>query len=364
MNANDQTDWRKQRTIWYMLASDFRSGHCSEDEEEAASRTTREVFATAFHFLLALTHSTPFRSMSVYREWCMLFHMMLPLWKVILCHEGYIEEPFFDLCGKAGLSLEATGLKSARKLTAVQPRQIIREKCTFEVKANNSDGVVLFIQEMKLRTSKAVDDVCIDYVEFTADTGKSHITVCGETMKSYDTGVPLNISLYLNPTQFYEPGTILKLVLTGFNKTTQVDCNDESFRCSNSRCIWKGFMCDETDNCGDDSDEKYFVSSMCYMPMAALVLIISGILIILISLFMICYCMARLHTQLQRALEEERAYRDRRMDSFSEGPYSEFVDTYGSLIPKMPLMSTYQANMGGDSTGPYARRASARNYSY
>lgn len=58
-----------------------------------------------------------------------------------------------------------------------------------------------------------------------------------------------------------------------------------------------------------------------------------------------------------QALEEERAYRSRKVDSWSEGPYSEFVDTYGSMIPRQPLMSSvYQS---GDQAGPYARRLSS-----
>lgn len=56
-------------------------------------------------------------------------------------------------------------------------------------------------------------------VQFIAENGKAHITVCGEQEKSYDASVPLNISLYLNPTQFYEPEDILSIVLTGFNKS-------------------------------------------------------------------------------------------------------------------------------------------------
>ncbi|KAH7961854.1 hypothetical protein HPB52_012755 [Rhipicephalus sanguineus] len=107
----------------------------------------------------------------------------------------------------------------------------------------------------------------------------------------------------------------------------------------------------------DEAIGKNFVRVRPIMPMTALVLIVSGIAVILASLIMICYCMARLRTQLQRALEEERAYRSRKVDSWSEGPYSEFVDTYGSMIPRQPLLSSvYQS---GDQAGPYARRLSS-----
>ncbi|XP_042148811.1 low-density lipoprotein receptor-related protein 12-like [Ixodes scapularis] len=140
--------------------------------------------------------------------------------------------------------------------------------------------------------------------------------------------------------------------------TTQEVCKGDSFTCLNSRCIWNGFSCDGKNNCGDDSDEKYFVNSMCIMPMAALVLIVTGIFVIVTSLLMICYCMMRLRTTIQKNMEEERANRARKKDSLSEGPYSEFVDTYGSQLPKPPLMSGAYQPSGDHTTGPYTRRSS------
>lgn len=269
----------------------------------------------------------------------------------------YTQELLFDLCSGPGLTLDATGPGSAVYIVAEQPRRAVSDKCVFMVRANNSDGVVISMQKMKLRRSTAVDGICLDYVEFTGEGGRNHLTVCGSDLRSYEATVPFNVQMYINPTQYYEPGELVAFVITGYNKTTQDDCKGGSFTCANSRCIWDGFSCDKTDNCGDGSDEKYFVSSMCIMPMTALVLIVSGIAVILASLIMICYCMARLRTQLQRALEEERAYRSRKVDSWSEGPYSEFVDTYGSMIPRQPLMSSvYQS---GDQAGPYARRLSS-----
>ncbi|CAN7989866.1 unnamed protein product, partial [Ixodes pacificus] len=194
--------------------------------------------------------------------------------------------------------------------------------------------------------------------QFSADSGKTHITVCGEGIKSYDTSVPLNVSVYLNPTVTYEQEFLFSLVLTSFNKSNQIVCKGDSFTCLNSRCIWNGFSCDGKNNCGDDSDEKYFVNSMCIMPMAALVLIVTGIFVIVTSLLMICYCMMRLRTTIQKNMEEERANRARKKDSLSEGPYSEFVDTYGSQLPKPPLMSGAYQPSGDHTTGPYTRRSS------
>lgn len=61
--------------------------------------------------------------------------------------------------------LEASGINSAVRLVADQPRRMLEKKCVFQVKANNSDGVVISIQHMKLRRADAVEDVCLDYVE-------------------------------------------------------------------------------------------------------------------------------------------------------------------------------------------------------
>ncbi|KAG0415532.1 hypothetical protein HPB47_007296, partial [Ixodes persulcatus] len=109
-------------------------------------------------------------------------------------------EKLFDLCGTPGIDMDPTGKNSAIRLVADQPRKRIRSKCTFNVTANNSDGVVISLKTNKLRTAKIVEDICIDYIEFSADSGKTHITVCGEGIMSYDTSVPLNLSVYLNPT--------------------------------------------------------------------------------------------------------------------------------------------------------------------
>ncbi|XP_070388723.1 uncharacterized protein [Dermacentor albipictus] len=325
----------------------------------------------------------------------------------------YTQALLFELCSGPGLTLDATGPGSAIYIVAEQPRRAVSDKCVFMVRANNSDGVVISMQKMKLRRSTAVDGICLDYVEvfavaanalFAAHLALSPATVSTTAPSCCDNGIlfllppkinaspcpptPLPGFLFLDaqwkaasplpspadikvlqpasplcglggcaPAQVTNPLVFIMQCPAPCRSPTQDDCKGGSFTCANSRCIWDGFSCDKTDNCGDGSDEKYFVSSMCIMPMTALVLIVSGIAVILASLIMICYCMARLRTQLQRALEEERAYRSRKVDSWSEGPYSEFVDTYGSMIPRQPLMSSvYQS---GDQAGPYARRLSS-----
>lgn len=273
---------------------------------------------------------------------------------------NYKTESLYELCAGPGLSLDANGERSAVYIVAERPRRALRKKCSFQVRANNSDGVVISLQKMNLRPSTAVDGVCLDYIEFKGEGGRMHTTSCGEGgAKSYDMPVPLTVHLFTNPTQSYRPGEIISFVLTGFNKTTQEDCKGGSFTCSNARCINEGFACDGIDNCGDNSDEKYFLSSMCIMPMTALVLIVSGCLIIVTSLFMMCYCMARLRTQLKRALEEERALRARKHESGSEGPYSEFVDTYGSMMPPRQQPFSSSVFQSGDQAGLRSRRLSS-----
>ena len=35
-----------------------------------------------------------------------------------------------------------------------------------------------------------------------------------------------------------------------------IDCQNNYFKCDNSKCIYKSFVCDGTDDCGDNSDES------------------------------------------------------------------------------------------------------------
>lgn len=34
------------------------------------------------------------------------------------------------------------------------------------------------------------------------------------------------------------------------------NCENNMYACNNRRCIWRGFVCDSVDNCGDGSDER------------------------------------------------------------------------------------------------------------
>ncbi|KAL1417351.1 hypothetical protein MTO96_026931, partial [Rhipicephalus appendiculatus] len=130
----------------------------------------------------------------------------------------YTQELLFDLCSGPGLTLDATGPGSAVYIVAEQPRRAVSDKCVFMVRANNSDGVVISMQKMKLRRSTAVDGICLDYVEFTGEGGRNHLTVCGSDLRSYETTVPFNVQMYINPTQYYEPGELVAFVITGYNK--------------------------------------------------------------------------------------------------------------------------------------------------
>ncbi|KAH9379445.1 hypothetical protein HPB48_012264 [Haemaphysalis longicornis] len=164
-------------------------------------------------------------------------------------------EPLYRLCNQS-LTLAPTGPNSAAYVVADPPRSFLPDECSFSVRANSSDGVVVSVQRLKLRTSTAVESICLDYLQ------ASH-PLCGSRAGSYELSVPMDVKLYTNPTQSYEPGQLVSFVITGYNKTTQDDCKGGSFTCANARCIWEGFSCDKVDNCGDGSDERFFVYSMC-----------------------------------------------------------------------------------------------------
>lgn len=53
-----------------------------------------------------------------------------------------------------------------------------------------------------------------------------------------------------------KPGRI-SMIITSFKDTDlSGNCENNMYACNNRRCIWRGFVCDSVDNCGDGSDER------------------------------------------------------------------------------------------------------------
>ena len=47
----------------------------------------------------------------------------------------------------------------------------------------------------------------------------------------------------------------VQLSAIDFSNTAEKTCLDHRFNCTNGRCVWKSFVCDFDDDCGDGSDE-------------------------------------------------------------------------------------------------------------
>ncbi|KAL3235896.1 hypothetical protein MRX96_022326 [Rhipicephalus microplus] len=97
-------------------------------------------------------------------------------------------------------------------------------------RAAKAAALVVNIREMRAQSTRTPQDIREDatpsqqwwsaLLPFTGEGGRNHLTVCGSDLRSYETTVPFNVQMYINPTQYYEPGELVAFVITGYNKST------------------------------------------------------------------------------------------------------------------------------------------------
>lgn len=126
----------------------------------------------------------------------------------------------------------------------------------------------------------------------------------------YHFATPRSVSLKLfakSPLSHFFDGYILGVVATSYVEPEEGSCGPNEFMCaSGERCIYKGYRCDNVNNCGDNSDEDAFGNSMCLMPLSSLILIILGLADLVITWLMVFYCCVRSALTRKKSLQDDR----------------------------------------------------------
>lgn len=95
-------------------------------------------------------------------------------------------------------------------------------------------------------------EVSEKFCNFSSDTGVSRIFA---TTKKVE--ILVNIA-------HARKHSHVSMMFTAYDKRLYT-CEPEKFQCTNSLCLWKGFVCDGENNCGDLSDEQEHGKSKCGM---------------------------------------------------------------------------------------------------
>ncbi|KAH6933979.1 hypothetical protein HPB50_019367 [Hyalomma asiaticum] len=216
-----------------------------------------------------------------------------------------------------GLSLNDTSATlSAGILTATQLRDLRgtgENGCSFEFSTPGSSGLIVSVIEMNLRMG-VLNESCIDYISVITkfNFGSDKDERCGRITKeqNYHFTTPHSLQLKLfskTPLTNFFDDNILAVVATSYTESQDGICGQDEFQCTaGDRCIYKGYRCDNVNNCGDNSDEAPLGNSMCLMPFSSLVLIIAGLADLLLTWCIVFCCCLRSALTKQKALQEDR----------------------------------------------------------
>ncbi|XP_077508633.1 uncharacterized protein LOC144120028 [Amblyomma americanum] len=164
--------------------------------------------------------------------------------------------------------------QSAGILTAKQLRDLRatgENGCSFEFSAPGSSGLIVSVVEMNLRRG-VLNESCITYISVISkfNFGSDKDERCGWITKEdnhhFTTTHSLQLKLFSKTplTQFFD-NHILAMVATSYTESQDGSCGPEEFQCaSGGRCIYKGYRCDNVNNCGDNCDEAKLGHSMCH----------------------------------------------------------------------------------------------------
>ncbi|XP_037564949.2 uncharacterized protein LOC119444654 [Dermacentor silvarum] len=211
---------------------------------------------------------------------------------------------------------DTSATQSAGILTASQLRDLRgtgENGCSFEFSAPGSSGLIVSVIEMNLRMG-VLNESCIDYISvitkfnFGSDKDERCGRITSEQNYHFATTHSLQLKLFSKTplTNFFDD-YILAVVATSYTESQDGACGPDEFQCTaGDRCIYKGYRCDNVNNCGDNSDEAKLGNSMCLMPLSSLLLIIAGLVDLLLTWCIVLCCCLRSALTKQKALQADR----------------------------------------------------------
>ncbi|GFS60729.1 uncharacterized protein TNCV_2001381 [Trichonephila clavipes] len=195
--------------------------------------------------------------------------------------------------GKGGnSSLILKGFKKSLK------KQVENISFSLKVKAEKYDGIVLSMTYIDVKNGCHGNE----YLNFTSQN-KIYSLCSKDTMPT----IP-NSRHTLGGKHYFYQNSVTISYFTKWSITTQFEvtitafkrspCNDSTFECKNSLCIWNGFLCDKHNNCGDASDEQSELSvSNCEVhsptEMTNFIPLFITLPLALLSITLVLYCCVR-----------------------------------------------------------------------
>ncbi|GFQ64709.1 uncharacterized protein TNCT_686661 [Trichonephila clavata] len=186
-------------------------------------------------------------------------------------------------------------LKGFKKSTKMQLKNI---SFFLNVEAEKYDGIVISITYIDVRNGCRGNE----YLKFSSQN-KYYILCSKDIMptipdsrhtlgsKHYFYQKSVTISYFTK----WSVTTRFEVTITAFKRSP---CNDSTFKCKNSLCVWVGFLCDKRNNCGDASDEhSELTASNCEVhspaEMTNFIPLFITLPLALLSITLVLYCCVR-----------------------------------------------------------------------
>ncbi|XP_077533462.1 uncharacterized protein LOC144145671 [Haemaphysalis longicornis] len=210
----------------------------------------------------------------------------------------------------------ATQIKSAAIVTATQFRDGRGRHeygCSMKLFTKHATGLIVSFVEMNLRDG-LLNGSCIDYLSVeTKYSVASEQDRCGKLREDqhvfFHTSQSVTLKLHTpTPLSSFFEGYTLAAIVTSFSQVSRSEgkCGPQQFQCaSGGRCIYKEYVCDNVNNCGDNSDEANLGNSMCLMPLSSLILISMGATQFAVTWILVLCCCIKSALKHKKAIGED-----------------------------------------------------------